>query len=98
MFNLKTQKSSELAVNSFVAWEVSPDRKYLYCTTGGNDPKVLRIRLADRAVETITSLRGLRMADDPYTSTQVSVAPDGSILFTREIGTQEIYGLDVKWP
>jgi serine/threonine protein kinase/Tol biopolymer transport system component len=98
LFNLKTQKRSELASNAFVAWEVSPDGKYLYCTTGGNEPKVLRIRFADHAVETITSLKNLRMVDDPYTSAQVSVAPDGSSLFTRDTGTQEIYALSVKWP
>jgi len=53
---------------------------------------------ADHAVETITSLKNLRMVDDPYTSAQVSVAPDGSSLFTRDTGTQEIYALSVKWP
>jgi hypothetical protein len=26
------------------------------------------------------------------------LAPDGSILALRDIGTQEIYTLDVKWP
>ena len=50
------------------------------------------------AVETITGLKNLRVVDDPYTSSQVSVAPDGSPLFTRDIGTQEIYALSVKWP
>jgi hypothetical protein len=28
----------------------------------------------------------------------ISFAPDGSPLFTRDIGTQEIYALTVKWP
>ena len=49
-------------------------------------------------METIANLKNLRMVDDPYTSTQVSVAPDGSVLFTRDVGTQEIYALSVKWP
>jgi len=31
-------------------------------------------------------------------NTQISVAPDGSPVFTRDIGTQEIYTLTVKWP
>jgi hypothetical protein len=55
LFSFKTRKWSELAVNTFVAWEVSPDGKYLYCTTGGSEPKALRIRLADHAVETIAN-------------------------------------------
>jgi hypothetical protein len=34
----------------------------------------------------------------PDGNTQISVAPDGSPVFTRDIGTQEIYALTVKWP
>ena len=34
----------------------------------------------------------------PDGNTQISVAPDGSAVFTRDIGTQEIYALTVKWP
>jgi len=30
-------------------------------------------------------------------NTQIIVAPDGSAVFTRDIGTQEIYALTVKW-
>jgi hypothetical protein len=29
---------------------------------------------------------------------QVAVAPDSSPVFTRDIGTQEIYTLSVTWP
>ena len=29
---------------------------------------------------------------------EISVAPDGSLVFTRNTGTQEIYALTVKWP
>jgi len=32
------------------------------------------------------------------TSTWVGVTPDGSVLVTRDVGTQEIYALSVKWP
>jgi hypothetical protein len=31
-------------------------------------------------------------------NTQISVAPDGSAVFTLDIGTQDIYALAVKWP
>jgi hypothetical protein len=33
---------------------------------------------------------------DPYGGTQVGVAPDGSVLLTRDVGTQEVYALNVK--
>jgi hypothetical protein len=65
--------------------------------TGGTDP-LLNIRLADRKMKTITSLKGLHRATFPAENTEISVAPDGSPVFTRDIGTQEIYALTVKWP
>jgi DNA-binding winged helix-turn-helix (wHTH) protein/Tol biopolymer transport system component len=99
-FNLKKNEWSVLATNEngFVNWAPSPDGKYLYCTTAGNDPKALRIRISDHAAEPIASLKDLRRVDAPYVTTSTNVAPDGSTLFTRDIGTQEIYALTVKWP
>jgi hypothetical protein len=57
-----------------------------------------RVRLADREVETITSLKSLLLAVGPGGNTQFGVAADGSPVFTRDTGTQEIYALTVKWP
>jgi Tol biopolymer transport system component len=102
VFSMKTQKWSDLLPGTtppiFVNWAHSPDYKYLYFATGGQDPQVLRVRLADRRVETITSLKDLQQATGPDGNTQISVAPDGSPVFTRAIGMQEIYALTVKWP
>jgi len=82
-----------------VNWNLSPDRKYFYFTTGGTEPKVQRIKFADRKIETITGLKDLRRVIDLVeTNTQVNVAPDGSPVFTRDIGSQEIYALTLKWP
>ena len=47
---------------------------------------------------TVASLKGLRRVVDVNVGTEINVAPDGSALFTRDVGTQEIYALDVKWP
>ena len=98
-FDFKTQKWTDLAAGTFVNWAVSADKGYLYFTTGGAEPKAQRLRFADRKIETITSLRDLRRAEDPVEgNTQITVAPDGSPVFTRDIGTQEIYALSVRWP
>jgi eukaryotic-like serine/threonine-protein kinase len=98
-FNFKTQKRSDLVAGNFVNWVVSPDGKYLVFTTGGADPKLQRLRLSDRHIETIASLKGLRrVVDTVESATQVGVAPDGSPVFTHDIGTQEIYALNVRWP
>jgi Tol biopolymer transport system component/predicted Ser/Thr protein kinase len=100
VFDMKTQKWSALLPGAtstiFVNWLHSPDYKYLYFATGGPDPQVSRVRLTDRNVETITSLKDLRQATGPDGNTQIGVAPDGSPVFTRDVGTQEIYALTVK--
>ena len=102
IFDVRTQKWSDLVpgklANSVVNWAHSPDYKYVYYTTGGAEPKAVRIRLADHNLETIASLKELRRALGPDGNTQISVAPDGSAIFTRDVGTQEIYALTLKWP
>lgn len=98
-FDFRTQKWSELVPEHVVNWATSPDLKYLYYTTSGAEPKAMRVRLADHKVETIVSLKDLRrVADWQESNTQISVAPDGSAVFTRDIGTQEVYAITVKWP
>jgi Tol biopolymer transport system component/DNA-binding winged helix-turn-helix (wHTH) protein len=101
-FDVRTQKWSDLVPGkvpgSVVNWAHSPDYQYVYYTTGGAEPKAVRIRLADHKVETIASLKDLRRARGPDGNTQISVAPDGSAIFTRDVGTQEIYALTLKWP
>lgn len=102
VFDVRTQQWSELvsftAPGYLVNWVHSPDYKSVDYITGGTDPMLWNVRLADRRVETITSLKGLRRATGPSGNTEISVAPDGSPVFTRDIGTQEIYALTVKWP
>ena len=99
MLELSSGKLTQLVSGIIVDWATSPDRKYLYYTTGGAEPKAMRIRLADHNTEELASLKGLRRALDPILGgTQISVAPDGSPVFTRDIGTEEIYALTIKWP
>jgi Tol biopolymer transport system component len=99
-FDFKTQKWSDLLAGMFVSsWVVSPDGKYFYFTTGGAEPKAQRFRFADRQIETITSLRNLRrVMDSLEQGTQIDIAPDGSPIFARDIGTHEVYALNVRWP
>lgn len=98
-FDFKTKKWSEVAAGDFVNWMPSWDGKYLYCVTRDpEDPKALRIRLADHHVELVSSLKGLHRAVDESSGTWVGLSPDGSLLLTRDLGTQEIYALTVSWP
>jgi Tol biopolymer transport system component len=105
VLDLNTQKWSALGLdaksNLITRWGVSPKYQYLYYTIGGPDPELLRFRLSDHKSQSIASLKGFHFAGFTQlhgAETQVSVAPDGSPVFTRDIGTQEIYALSVKWP
>ncbi len=95
-FSFKSQQWSQLytSPDEIAGFYLSPDTKYLYFRTVGNEPRVARLRLSDRTVETITRMNNLRLAEDA----DVSVAPDDSVLFTRDVGVEEIYSLSVKWP
>jgi eukaryotic-like serine/threonine-protein kinase len=100
-FDRTTEKWSLLADGPISNYMISPDSKYLYFVRETpENPQAMRVRFPDRKIEAIASLKGLRRVADPAISGQswVGVAPDGSILLTRDIGTQEIYALDVKWP
>ncbi len=101
VFNLKTGKWTEFAQEvtnrMIVNWMISPDNKYMYVVTGGAEAEVKRLRLADQHLETITVLKDLHRAINLGT-TQINVAPDGSPIFTRDIGYQEIYALNIRWP
>jgi serine/threonine protein kinase/Tol biopolymer transport system component len=102
VFDLTTQQWSDLV--SFtepgyvVNWAPTPDNKSLDYVTAGPEPMLLRVRLADRRIETITNLKALHRATGPSGNTVMGVAPDGSAVFSRDIGSQEIYSLNLKWP
>ncbi len=97
VFDLRAQQWSELvsftAPGYLVDWANTPDYQSVDYSTGGPNPMLFRVRLANRKIETICGLRGLRRAP----LTRMSVAPDGSVVFVRDIGTQEIYAMTVKW-
>jgi serine/threonine protein kinase len=88
----------------------SLDGKYLYTdavpdASGG--AQILRLRLADKKLEIVLSLKGIRQVVDEVVGgvnpgfnlvTWVGATSDGSPLLTRDVGSQEIYALSVKWP
>lgn len=99
-FNLKTRQLTRLTPDmpgSIEHWMMSLDGKYMYFTTGGAEPMAMRVRIADHQIETITSLKDLHRVLN-FGNTQINVAPDGSPVFTRDTGYQDIYALNVRWP
>jgi hypothetical protein len=98
-FDWTTQKWSVLDDGPILNYMISPDSKYLYFVREiPENPVAMRVRLTDRKVEVIASLKNLRRTSDPSTGghSWVGVAPDGSLLLTRDVGTQEIYALHVR--
>lgn len=93
LLDLKTGKQTDLFSAALVNWVPSRDLKSMFITTGGSNPSAMRVRIADGRAEPVVSLRDLRRAATP-----MGVAQDDSLIFTRDIGTQEIYSLAIKWP
>jgi hypothetical protein len=64
---------------------------------GWSEASIQRIRVADRNVETVTSLKDFtRVAN--FGSPQLRAAPDGSPTLTRAVDSEEVYALNVCWP
>jgi hypothetical protein len=53
--------------------------------------------VADGRLEHLADLSGLNRIVTS-TSRELNLVPTGDLLFTRDIGTQEIYALNVRWP
>jgi Tol biopolymer transport system component len=98
LFDLRTQKWSELtrAPVSYPNW--SRDGKYIYFQNGfREDWPLLRVGVGDRKIEQLASLKNLRVAWGLY-GTWMGLAPDDSPMVLRDVGTQDIYALDWQAP
>jgi hypothetical protein len=100
MFDLANHEWSDLVSlpSSAWSWQVSPDGKSLYYTIGGKELQVQRVWFANQKVETITNLKDFHQAQNPTTGADFGVATDGSLIFSRDLSSQEIYALSIRWP
>ena len=98
VFDVPGQRWSNLVSDFIVNWAHSLDDEFVYYTTGGTHPKIKRVRLQGHNQPEDVADLNLPRALGSGGYTYLSVAPDGSPVFTRDIGTQEIYALKVKWP
>lgn len=98
-FDFKSQKWSPLVNDPVDNWVQSSDGRCIYFQkSDASGTTAFRIWLADRRIERVADLSGANRVEEPAVGTWLGVAPDGSALITRDIGVQEIYALDVKWP
>lgn len=97
-FDLRTQKWSDFSTGAFQHSVQSADGKYLYYTAGKDDATILRMRMSDRQIEMVATVKDFRPLVNEAVGYLMGVAPDGSVLLTRDLGSQEIYSLPVRWP
>ena len=82
---------------AYPAW-LPDSRCVVFNSLGSSNFPEYRICLADRNLEHIADMGQNGRLVYGLSGWWTGVAPDGSILGTRDAGTQEIYALDVKWP
>ncbi len=78
---------------AYPSW--SRDSRYIYFVdrVGSTNPGIKRLRIADRRVEWLASLKALRLVET-YFGSWFELAPDGSPLALRDVGIQDIYALN----
>jgi eukaryotic-like serine/threonine-protein kinase len=99
LFDFTTRKWQDLVsmFNGFPNW--SRDGKCVYFVNGWLKAlPVYRICLADRKLEHVTDLTAAGSLAQGRFGWWTGRAPDDSILALRDVSTEEIYALDVKFP
>jgi Tol biopolymer transport system component len=98
LYDVGTQEWSDLAVQDIGFPQWSADSKYVYFDSGlGPNLTIHRVRIADRKVELIASIRNFNRLVEAWVS-WMGLTPDGSPLLMRETGSQEVYALDLEAP
>jgi Tol biopolymer transport system component len=98
LFDVKNQKWSELASLPAGHYSWSRDGKFVYFDVlSTNEPAIYRVRVADRKVERVASLKGYRRAMGNL-GRWMGLAPDDSPLVLHDVGVEEIYALDWEAP
>ncbi len=98
LFDFTTQQWVQLAkINvGYPSW--SRDGQYIYFDTFlEREPAFFRLRVSDRRLERLVSLKDIRRAWGTF-GPWSGLAPDDSPLLLRDVSSQEIYALDWQLP
>jgi hypothetical protein len=91
-----TQQWAEIASMPFGYPSWPHDGQYLYFdTTFTEDSALFRIRISDRKMERLASLKGIRRFWGDW-GEWTGLTPDDSILLVRDTSSQEIYALEFQ--
>jgi len=101
LLELSTGKWSELASGTVLQYpNWSLDSKYSYFEDLGADgPEIDRVSVVTRKKERVTPLTGIsRVSMQDSGVPWNGVAPDGSPLIMRDVGSRELYSLELQLP
>jgi len=100
VLEVKTGKWRELAAGRYLQYpNWARDSKNIYLEDLGDDgPELDRISVADGRKERVASLKGIPRpvmnSDQPWNGLTL----DNSPLIMRDVGTRELYSLELEWP
>jgi Tol biopolymer transport system component/predicted Ser/Thr protein kinase len=98
LYEISTQKWTDLVVQDIGYPQWSADSKSVYFDSRlSAELAVFRVRIADRKLERLADIRNFNRVVQAWVS-WMGLTPDGSPLFMRETGSQEVYALDLEGP
>jgi Tol biopolymer transport system component len=101
LLELSTGKWLELATGNILNYpNWSPDSKYVYFEDIGIEgPEIDRVAVLNRKKERAVTLKGVPRVSMPDSGAPWNgVAPDGSVLIMRDMGSRELYSLELQLP
>jgi serine/threonine protein kinase/Tol biopolymer transport system component len=96
LFDFNTRKWAALTNTSAAYENWSRDGKYVYFAGVSEKEGIYRVRISDRKLEQVVSLKDFPEQTDLFAWSGLGL--DDSPLLLRSIGTQEIYALDLDTP
>jgi Tol biopolymer transport system component len=96
LFDLHTQKWTELAKGTFGWLNWSKDGESIYTLDFTGEGAVVRIRISNHAKEQVVDLKDF-VTTGQYGGS-LALTPDDSPLLLRDSGTQDVYALDWNAP
>jgi Tol biopolymer transport system component len=99
LYDFSTQKWQDLVTsrNGYPNW--TPDSKcVIFSNPFAKELPVYRVCIADRKMQHITDLTAAGYLAQGHFGWWTGIAPDGSILALRDISSEELYALDVRFP